>query len=530
MSSALDKSRLPIGTQTFRHVRGRNRHYVDKTGFAQQLVREGTHYFLSRPRRFGKSLFVDTLKELFEGNRELFEWLVVESTWDWSESCPVVRLEFARGDYAKPGQLQVNLAAQLDKIEQRAGVKSNYENGTERFADLLFRLDEKSRQGVVVLVDEYDKPILDALSVPEVARANRDYLRGLYSTIKSCDEHVRFCFLTGVSKFSKVSLFSGLNNLEDITLDPNYSTICGYTESDLDTVFADWLEGLDRERIREWYNGYSWGGEHRVYTPFDVLQLLKGRLFKNWWFETGSPTFLIDMLIEKGVAWHRLDGMLATEDLLSTFDVERIAPEALLFQTGYLTILETLGVGGRLRYRLGYPNREVRESLNMALRNRVLEASVERVQQADRLGEALKSGDLAGVEGQLRTLLAGIPHQWHGRNPMGSYEGWYASVLYAHFNALGADVRAEESGSRGRTDMVVRLNRRVWVFEFKIRERAEPGAALRQLQERGYADRYRGLGEPIHLVGVEFSAETRNVMQFESQTILADDRTVEVSC
>ncbi len=513
------KRRLPIGVQTFREVREECGYYVDKTEFALQLIKDGKYYFLSRPRRFGKSLFLDTLKELFEGSRELFEGLAIESHWDWSQPSPVVSLSFGRGNFREPTRLHRTLLSQLRSHERRFGGGPESPDPSDRLAELLETLHERTGRRVVVLVDEYDKPILDVLQDPDIARANRDGLRGVYAVIKDCDKHIRFCLLTGVSKFSKVSLFSGLNNLRDITLEPRYSSICGYTEHDLDTVFGDRLGGIAREQVREWYNGYSWGGPERVYNPFDVLLLLEEREFRNWWYETGSPTFLIDLLLDNGLAWSEIDGMWASADLLSRFDVGNIAPEALLFQTGYLTILETLGAGSRRRYRLGYPNREVRESLNAALRDSVLGASAKREQQARRLGEALESGDLAGVEEQLRTLLAGIPHQWHGRNPMGSYEGWYASVLYAHFTALGADVRAEESGSRGRTDMVVRLNRRVWVFEFKMRERAEPGAALRQLQERGYADRYRGLGEPIHLVGVEFSAETRNVMQFESQVV-----------
>ena len=189
-----------------------------------------------------------------------------------------------------------------------------------------------------MLVDEYDKPILDALDDPASARANRDYLRGFYRVIKDCDEHVRFAFLTGVSKFSRASLFSGLNNLRDITLNPDYSAICGYTDADLDTVFAAELPGLDREQIREWYNGYSWGGEPKVYNPVDVLLLFAEREFNAWWYETGTPTFLTQLLTERCVAADRLDGLRASKSLLSTFDVDSIAPEALLFQTGYLTV------------------------------------------------------------------------------------------------------------------------------------------------------------------------------------------------
>ncbi len=519
MTSSAGKQRLPIGIQTFREVREECGYYVDKTGLVLQLVEQGTHYFLSRPRRFGKSLLVSTLKSLFKCDRDLFAGLAIEPHWDWTRPYPVVALSFGLGNFDELSRLHQTLLSQLRSHETQAGVVVQSSDPAVRLAELLETLHRQTGRRVAVLVDEYDKPILDMLHDPDTARTNRDELRGLYAAIKHSDEHVRFCFLTGVSKFSKVNLFSGLNNLEDITLDPHFSSLCGYSETDLDTVFPDRLEGLDREQIRDWYNGYSWGGEERVYNPFDVLQLLKSRQFNNWWFETGSPTFLVDLLIQKGVAWHQLDGMLASSALLSQFDVGNIAPEALLFQTGYLTVLETVAVGGKLRYRLGYPNREVRETLNATLRDRVLGSGWQQERQADRMGEALVAGDLTGLEEQLRALLPGIPHQWHGKNPMGSYEGWYASLFYAHFMALGGDVRAEESGSQGRSDLVVRVKGRVWIFEFKMRERAEPGAALRQLQERGYADRYRGLGLPVHLVGVDLSAETRNILHFESRTV-----------
>ncbi|MDE0105666.1 MAG: AAA family ATPase, partial [Bryobacterales bacterium] len=494
-------------------------HYVDKTGFALRLLAEGTHYFLSRPRRFGKSLFVDTLKELFEGSRELFEGLKAYDRWDWSVSYPVVRLEFGRGNYAEPSHLHVDLMALLDGVERRSGVRSRYETTAERFADLLEALHARSGQRVVVLVDEYDKPILDALHKPDIAMANRDYLRGVYSVIKSCDAHVRFCLLTGVTRFSKASLFSGLNNLRDITLNPQYSSICGFAESDLDAVFAPELEGLDRNQIGDWYCGYSWGGAERVYNPFAVLLLLADREFKPWWYETGSPTFLIRHLAENGVRWDRLDGLRASEQLLSTFDVGSIAPEALLFQTGYLTLLGREERYGRLRYRLGFPNREVRESLNRTFLNDLLGSGSHREDQEDLLFEVLQAGNLDGLREVLRALLAGIPHQWHGRNPMAEHEGFYASVLYAHFSAVGADVRAEESGSAGRADLCVRVFGRVYVFEFKMQGRGGTAAAMAQLKARGYADRYRALGEPIHLVAVEFSPEKRNLTGFETETI-----------
>ena len=232
---------------------------MDKTGHALRLVEEGTHYFLSRPRRFGKSLFLDTLKELFQGSRELFEGLQACDCWDWSLRYPVVHLSFAGGNFREQGYLHTNLMAEFDALERDAEVEQRHDSGPERLKHLLRTLHRRSGNRVVVLVDEYDKPILDALEQPEIAAANREYLRGLYSVIKHCDANVRFCFLTGVSKFSKVSLFSGLNNLIDITLDPTFWSICGYMESDLETVFTPELPGLDRDQIRDWYDGYSWG-------------------------------------------------------------------------------------------------------------------------------------------------------------------------------------------------------------------------------------------------------------------------------
>ena len=350
------RRRLPIGIQTFRKLREQDCYYVDKTAYIERLLDEGKHYFLSRPRRFGKSLFLDTLKELFEGSEELFAGLYIHGRHDWSVHHPVVRLDFGRGHFGEPGLLEANVMEQLAAAERRLGVATEYLTAAGRFAYLLEALHGQTGQRVAVLVDEYDKPILDALvEKPEVARANRDYLLGLYGVIKSSDAHVEFTFLTGISKFTKVSVFSQLNNLTDLTLDPVYSSICGYTEADLETVFAPELGGLDREQVREWYNGYSWLGDEKVYNPYDVLLLLRRRRFAAHWFETGTPAFLLDTLFERRVSSVTLDGMVSTEDLLSAFDVEEIGTEALLFQTGYLTITGEEELGGEALYRLGYP-------------------------------------------------------------------------------------------------------------------------------------------------------------------------------
>ena len=510
------KRRLPIGIQTFRKLREQNCYYVDKTPFIRRLIDEGTHYFLSRPRRFGKSLFLDTLKELFEGSEELFAGLHIHPRHDWSERHPVVRLSFGGGSFTEPANVNTSALAQLEAEAERAGMDARYATAPERFAHLLRTLHTHSGRRVAVLVDEYDKPILDALEQPEVARANRDYLRGLYGVIKDNDAHVRFTFLTGISKFSKVNLFSQLNNLTDITLDRRYSAICGYTESDLDAVFAPELRGLDRAQVRDWYNGYRWRGADKVYNPYDILLLLDSREFKAHWFETGTPAFLIDKLFERRVSSVSLGDMLGTEELLSAFDVNRIGTEALLFQTGYLTILSEEEVGGESIYRLGYPNREVRQSLNRSLLSHLVQDAAEPAKNRVRLSRLLAAADLAGLQALFHAFFASIPYQWYTSNHIADYEGFYASVFYSYFAALGYDIAVEESTSHGRLDMAVRAAGHVYLFEFKVAEMAAPGSALAQLQQRRYADKYRAAGDPIHLIGVEFSRATRNITAFET--------------
>ena len=512
----MTKHKLPIGVQTFRKLREQNCYYVDKTPFIRRLIDEDTHYFLSRPRRFGKSLFLDTLKELFEGSEELFEGLHIHARHNWSQRHPVVRLSFGGGSFTEPANVNTSVLAQLEAVAEREGVNTRYATAPERFAHLLRTLHAHAGQRVAVLVDEYDKPILDALEEPQVARANRDYLRGLYGVIKDNDAHVRFTFLTGISKFSKVNLFSQLNNLTDITLDPAYSSICGYAEHDLDTVFAPELAGLDREQVRDWYNGYSWRGDETVYNPYDVLLLLRRREFAAHWFETGTPAFLVDKLFERRVSSVSLGDMLGTEELLSEFDVNRIGTEALLFQTGYLTLLSEEEVGGESVYRLGYPNREVRQSLNRSLLSHLVQDAAQPAKNRIRLARLLAAGDRAGLRELFHAFFASIPYQWYTGNDIADYEGFYASVFYSYFAALGYDIAVEESTSHGRLDMAVRAAGHVYLFEFKVAEMAPPGSALAQLRERRYADKYRAAGDPIHLVGVEFSRATRNITAFET--------------
>ena len=371
---------------------------------------EGTHYFLSRPRRFGKSLFLDTLKELFEGNEPLFEGLHIHDHWDWSVRYPVLRFDFSSGNYQGPDDLRKEVAVQLDALENEAKISPCDENASARLRHLMKVLHERSGQRVVLLVDENDKPILDALAVPEVARANRDFLHSLYATTKDCDAHIHFTFLTGVSQFTKASIFSGLNNLISITLDTRYSAICGYTDTDLEMVFAPELPGLDRGEIRDWYNGYSGRGQEKVYNPFNILQLFDSRKFGAYWFETGTPTFLIETLFNSQISSSKLDEMMSSSYLLSTLDVDNIATEALLFQTGYLTITGEKNLGGTSFYGLGYPNREVRQSLNRSLLRYLVKDATRQMANSVQLYRLLEANDFASLETLFHAFFASIPY------------------------------------------------------------------------------------------------------------------------
>ena len=510
----MTRLKLPIGIQTFAKLREEGCYYADKTGFALRLIEQGTHYFLSRPRRFGKSLFIDTLAELFAGNEALFQGLYAQEHWDWTQRYPVIRFSFGGGVVRDPAQLQRKIQEQLRINQQALGLSCTDPDIGTCFAELIREAHASSGQRVVVLVDEYDKPILDSLGHPEVATAIRDGLRDLYSVIKDSDAHIRFAFLTGVSNFSKVSLFSGLNNLRDITVSSEYSAICGYTEADLDTVFAPELEGLNRDEVRRWYNGYNWTGES-VYNPFDLLLLFQEREFRPWWFETATPTFLIDLLTERHAWLPALGNLQADEALLSAFEVGDISTEALMFQTGYLTIAGRELRFGEYWYRLGYPNHEVYRSLINGLLAAWTPDRQQMLSNKRRLGDVLLAKDFDGLEALIGALFAAIPSEWFTNNPIARYEGYYASVFYAYFASLGLDIVTEESSNAGRLDMALRFDGQLWLFEFKVVELTPDGRALQQIKDRGYADKYRADGQPIHLIGIEFSRERRGLVGFE---------------
>jgi hypothetical protein len=514
----MHKRKLPIAIQTFAQIREGDYYYVDKTDLALQLVDLGKYFFLSRPRRFGKSLFLDTLSELFRGNAALFQGLAAENQWDWGVKYPVIRISFSDGVLQSRAQLdqRIREILRVNRVRLRAPMPSGLEASdiAGNFSDLIEQAHIQSGQRAVVLIDEYDKPILDNISDTEIATEMREGLKNLYSVLKGSDANLKFVFLTGVSKFSKVSLFSGLNNLMDITLDPRFSTICGYTDRDIDTTFAPELPGLDREEVRRWYNGYNWLGE-AVYNPYDVLLLFSSRTFKPYWFETGTPSFLVKILAQRPDIIPNLGQAMADGELLSCFDVDVIAPEALMFQSGYLTIEHEENHGGAIFYHLCYPNREVRQSLHNRLLEDLGSDRSKKIKIRIQLFELLKQHDLNGMQALFHAFFSSIPHQWYTNNPMAQYEGYYASIFYSYFAALGLNIAVEESTSVGRLDMALQFEGRVYIFEFKVVELEPEGRALQQIKDKRYADKYQAPGVPIFMIGVEFSKDTRNIVGFE---------------
>lgn len=515
---------LPIGVQDFRTLREDGSRYVDKTSLVLELVRSGRYYFLSRPRRFGKSLLLDTFRRLFQGEEELFRELAIHKHWDWAKTNPVVRLSFG-AKYDEAGDLENNIYAQLTRINNKERLDSSYQqlqSNLDRLSHVISHLHEKTGRRAVVLVDEYDKPILDALDNSELAIANRNYLRGFYGVIKDCAEHVEFVFVTGISMFSKVNLFSGLNNLRDVSLSPEFATICGYTDNEIDTVFHLELVGLDRAEIRHWYNGYHWRGKEKVYNPYDVLLLLQNREFNPYWFATGSPEFLFRTLMDQEISPMELEKRLAPQRQISTFDLGKINIDSLLFQTGYLTIIDERRRGNQNYFLLDYPNFEVHQSLNEGLLAKITDGRVNPAEEGEKLIDFLKKNDFNGFGDRLRSFLSGVPYLWHENGNLARYESWYASMLYMCFCAIGADLRLEEVTNRGRADMVILCSDQVFVLEFKITKNQQSAdktmtKAIAQMMDRGYAEKYKILGKPIFLVGLVFGREERNLLDVQAK-------------
>ena len=505
--------KLPIGIQTFSEIREEQYAYVDKTGLAVDLVESGKYYFLSRPRRFGKSLFISTLQALFEGRKELFEGLAAYSRWDWDTTYPVIKISFA-GVARTVADMKQDIKNILRENEERLGLEcEDISDIGGCFRELVKKACRKYQQKVVILVDEYDKLILDNLDQVEMAKEAREILKDLYTTIKDSDEFIKFAFLTGVSKFARVSIFSGLNNLKDITLDPRYATICGYTQHDLETTFSEHLINADMDRVREWYNGYSFLGE-RVYNPFDILLFIdSGFMFQNYWFSTGTPTFLIKLIRQNKYFLPKFADLWVNSSLVDSFDIENIQLEPILFQAGYLTIKEVREKRrGGYEYLLTVPNKEIQLSLNDVLIDYLTNQVTDKGRFQDLLYEALENGEPETLKDTLTVLFASIPYNNYVNNTIGSYEGYYASVLYVYLASLGLDITAEDVTNRGRIDLTVKINDNIYILEFKV---DGEGKALEQIKEKHYHQKYLGQQKNIFLIGIDFSSEDKNVAGFE---------------
>ncbi|MDR2754833.1 MAG: AAA family ATPase, partial [Planctomycetaceae bacterium] len=409
--------KLPIGIQSFSVLRKNDYLYVDKTESIHKMITSGRIYFLSRPRRFGKSLLVSTLDALFSGCQGLFEGLFIYDQWDWTQQYPVIRLDFGNIAFKTPAELEQSLTAFVKSIANKYKLPLLEAPYAFQFGTLITEIHRVTGQQVVILVDEYDKPITDHLSNLETLTANKTILHDFYQVLKASDDHIRFIFLTGVSKFSGVSVFSALNNLNDISLNWNYVAICGYTQAELEHYFMDYIDEVAGYKnvnsiellneIRAWYNGYSWDGKTLVYNPFSTLLFFNNREFDNYWFRTGTPTFLIDILKNRNQIKPILESIDTDSSSFDSYDPVNIGEIPLLFQTGYLTIKHKTAIGMQTLYTLDIPNSEVRISFSKYLLNAYSYYPVEQVQPLIfNMQQQIHDGDVSGLEQNLRLLLA----------------------------------------------------------------------------------------------------------------------------
>jgi len=518
------KKKLPIGIQTFSEIITENYCYVDKTGIAYDLIDSGKYYFLSRPRRFGKSLFLDTLAEIFQGRKEFFEGLAIYDQWDWDTKYPVIKISFGSGNYGSDQAIQRRILRILEENKENLQISTGEypdEEYGEHFSAVIRSTFRKYQQKVVLLIDEYDKPILDNISDRETALAARTILRNFYAVIKDSDPYLKFVFLTGVSKFSKMNLFSGLNNIEDITLRKKYATITGYTQKDLEEVFSDYLDGVDLTEVKRWYNGYNYFGE-AIYNPFDILLFFSNDgKFENYWWESGNPSFLIEKLKTGNYYLPDLENIVVDKTILNSFDIEHIDLVALLWQTGYLTFDREMEELDSSLYQMKIPNLEIQKSLNALFVDYLTSSGAQKVRTRMNLMLAVQKHDFAALETHLRSLFASIPYTNYANNIIAEYEGYYASVVYCFLAGLGFDIVPEEVTCRGRADLTLKLADAVVIVEFKTDAPEE--AAIQQIKERKYYEKYQAEcveeKKPIYLVGINFDSEKRNLAEFVWETV-----------
>ena len=504
----------PIGIQSFEELRKGGYYYVDKTEQIYRLVKTGKYYFLSRPRRFGKSLLISTLEAYFFGRQDLFQGLAMEQLEkDWTVY-PILHLDLNSQKYDTPESLENILNDALCGWEKLYGAEASERSLSLRFKGVIERAAKKSGQNVVVLVDEYDKPLLQAIGDSALQAEFRATLKAFYGVLKSCDASIRFALLTGVTKFSKVSVFSDLNNLEDISLDRVYASICGITEQELLTGFADDIRRLGEihtmtedevfHKLKEWYDGYHFGAQSPdIYNPFSLLNVMKKQEFGSYWFDTGTPTFLVELLKESRYNLNRLTNEMAMADSLGGIDSMRTNPVPILYQSGYLTVK---GYDKEFQiYYLGFPNKEVEEGFTKFLLPWYAHlASGNPAFELTSFVQDVREGNIDSFMQRLQSFFADTPYEL-----VRDLELHYQNVLFIVFKLLGFYTRAEYHTSKGRIDLTVQTDRYIYVMEFKLEGTAED--ALRQIEEKQYAQPFQSDSRQLYKVGVNFSAQARNI-------------------
>ena len=501
--------KYPVGIQDFSVIRSEEYLYVDKTEFIHQLVGRGKFYFLSRPRRFGKSLFLSTMEYLFQAKQELFSGLFIEDKWDWSKTNPVIKISFSNIGHKEKG-LFAAINDSLDAIARKYEIQLIETINSGKFKELIEKLAIKSGK-VVILIDEYDKPIIDYLGTKnenhEIDKAleNRDILKSFYSVLKDADAHLRMVFITGVSKFSKVSVFSDLNNLQDLTINRRFGSCCGISQAELAFYFEKELENLDVQKIKTWYNGYSWDLNTKVYNPFSLLNFFwEGcQQYQNYWFETGTPTFLINLSKKQELFDFENVKIEATQ--LSVFDLENLQLLPLMFQTGYLT-LKNYDEENEV-YTLDYPNKEVKQSYLAMLANSYIQSPIDTGRVlATQLREILDAGQVEKLQDLLNSLFKSIPYEiWQNEN-----EHFFHAIIHLTFRLLGIYIESQVQTSDGRIDAIVQNNKYIYAFEFKLRS-GTAKKALEQIKEKGYLLPYTHLGKICIGVGIKFSKKSKKV-------------------
>jgi hypothetical protein len=493
--------RYPLGIQDFSELRTRQCVYVDKTKLLYSLL-EGKAYFYAHPRRFGKSLLLSTLKYLFQGRQDLFQGLWIADKIDWATfNYPVLHFSFIDTGFHEIGfERYIHQKFRYQAEDHDLVLTSEGVSG--KVTELVKKLYYKHNQKVVFLVDEYDKPITEYLLPNDIAtaQANKQWLRQFYSPLKELDPYLQFVFITGVSKFSKVSLFSDLNQLEDITLSKPFATLLGYTEPEILHYFQPRLAAIATQmefpyeelldKMRKWYNGYSWNGKDKVYNPTSMLHFLKYAEFSNYWFETGTPTFLINRL--RGDFTYNIEEIRADAGLLQSFRLESLNDTTLLFQTGYLTVKAKQDD----IYTLGYPNQEVRDSMLQYLLAEFSQAKESIKPLIRQVYYSLAQRNFAQLFKLLQGLFGSIPYQLFDAHQ----EKYYHAIIFLTFRLLGYYTQAEPSVSEGRIDVVVETQECIFLFEFKVN--GTVAEAMQQIHDRKYYQQYAGTSKEVYLVGV----------------------------